>query len=124
MKNFVSISEDQIDDIIASTGGKIFSIEFVKKDGEVRNLVTRLNVTKGVKGESASDSAKRALATFKERHPHLRRFYDLNKHVPTDAEFSTKGAWRMVNIETVRQIVSEGVRYVISEKTPVNKKSI
>lgn len=31
-------------------GGKIFSVKFVKKNGEVRDMVCRLGVKRGVKG--------------------------------------------------------------------------
>jgi len=36
--------------LIESTNGKFFSVQFIKKDGTVRNMVARTGVTVGVKG--------------------------------------------------------------------------
>jgi len=35
-------------DLIESTNGKFFSVQFIKKDGTVRNMVARTGVTVGV----------------------------------------------------------------------------
>ena len=35
-----------------SRGGKIFGVEFIKKDGSLRKMSCRKNVTKGLKGGS------------------------------------------------------------------------
>ena len=39
---------------IQTAENTIFSVEFIKKDGTVRNMVARLNVKKGVNGNGMS----------------------------------------------------------------------
>ena len=39
---------------IQTAESTIFSVEFIKKDGTVRNMVARLNVKKGVNGNGMS----------------------------------------------------------------------
>jgi hypothetical protein len=45
MKDFTTVLAQ-----IQTAENTIFSIEFIKKDGTVRNMVARLNVKKGVNG--------------------------------------------------------------------------
>lgn len=44
---------------VKSTKGKIFSVEFVKKDGSLRQMRCRMGVKKGVKGTRPEATAKR-----------------------------------------------------------------
>lgn len=43
-----------LNDIIKSTNGRFFSVQFIKKNGEVRDMVCRTGVTKFLKGSSKS----------------------------------------------------------------------
>ncbi|WP_193151290.1 hypothetical protein [Sulfurimonas sediminis] len=47
----MQVSRYKVDEIIKSTHGKIFSCEFIKKDGSIRKMVARLGVAKNLKGE-------------------------------------------------------------------------
>ena len=49
MKDFTTVLAK-----IQTAQNTIFSIEFIKKDGTVRNMVARLNVKKGVNGKGLS----------------------------------------------------------------------
>ncbi len=76
--------KDQVDD------GQIFSVSFVKKTtGEVRNMVARRGVKKGVKGvvknRREEDEIHNVLTV-----------YDMQKIVPGQDE---KGAFRRINLE-------------------------
>lgn len=44
-----------LNDIIKSTKGRFFSVQFIKKNGEVRNMVCRTGVTKFLKGSFKKD---------------------------------------------------------------------
>ena len=45
--------------MIQATDGKVFSVEFTKKDGSLRKMSCRLGVKKGVKGTRPEATAKR-----------------------------------------------------------------
>ena len=49
MKDFTTVLAQ-----IQTAENTIFSVEFIKKDGTVRNMVARLNVKKGVNGNGMS----------------------------------------------------------------------
>lgn len=68
--------------LIDSTRGKFFVINFIKKDGTVRKMLTRTGVSKGVKGTGLPNTKENIL-----------RAYDLSI-----------GQWRSINLETVQSI--------------------
>lgn len=71
--------------------GKIFSVRFVKKNGESRDMVCRLGVQKGVNGQGmAYDPADHDLLCV----------YDVQR-----------GGFRMVNLATVDRLTVGGVTY-------------
>jgi hypothetical protein len=79
--------------LINKSGGKIFTVEFVKKDGELRKMNCRREVKKGVKGIGMSyDPEEYSLITV----------YDLQK-----AEF------RMINKKTLHSLSIGGKHYSI-----------
>ena len=49
MEKFTKVLEE-----IQTANNTIFSVEFIKKDGSVRNMTARLHVKKGVKGTGMS----------------------------------------------------------------------
>lgn len=68
--------------LIDSTRGKFFVVQFVKSNGEVRKMLTRTGVSKGVKGTGLPNTKENIL-----------RVYDVSI-----------GQWRSVNLETVQKI--------------------
>ena len=84
--------------LIESAKGQFISVAFTKKDGSER--VMRIQPAKlkfHVKGESASEAAKRAVETRKARHPHLLPVWDVEASAP-----------RSVNLATISRITLKG----------------
>jgi len=48
--NYLEVRNKIMLDKIKSTKGKLFSVEFVKKNGELRKMLCRIGVTKHLKG--------------------------------------------------------------------------
>lgn len=85
-------------DLIASAGGRFCAITFTKKDGTERRMqVQPATLRLRLKGEVASESAKRAALTRHERHPHLLPVWDVRA-----------GAPRSINLATVSRIALDG----------------
>jgi hypothetical protein len=76
--------------------GKIFSVEFVKKDGSLRKMNARLGVTKHLKGVGLS---------FNPTEKNLLPVFDLQKE-----------AYRMINASTIQRIKLSG-REIILENS-------
>lgn len=56
------MNTQSITELIKSTKGKFFSVEFVKRDGSVRKMTARLGVRKGITGKGlAFNPAERDL---------------------------------------------------------------
>jgi len=87
-----TMKQETVEELIDSmTNGRIFSVQFVKKDGTVRDMVCRKGVRKGVKGTGAG-WGQGALKP-------LRTVYDMHKAafrtVPTDRVVRVKVAGRV-----------------------------
>jgi hypothetical protein len=81
--------------------GKIFSVTFVKKDGSIRVISTMNGTTKGVTGRGMSyEPSERGLLPM----------YDLKEAKKTK---DPKKSWRMINVETVKEIKVEGNVWII-----------
>lgn len=78
--------------VIHDTHGRIFSAEFVKKDGSPRKMVARIGVTKNLKGGSNGASAKNNLVTV----------WDM-----------AKGGYRMINLKTLLSLKACGEIYEV-----------
>lgn len=87
-----TVSRYKVNEVIKSTHGKIFSCEFIKKDGSVRKMIARLGVAKNLKGGRNGASAKNSLITV----------YDMAKR-----------AYRMINLETLTALKVGGVAYEV-----------
>ena len=74
-------------------GNKIFSVEFIKKDGSLREMVCRLGVTKHLKGGSLGYHAE-----------------DYNYLIVFDM---TKKEYRTLNVSTLRKLKFEGNTYTV-----------
>lgn len=88
----MQVSRFKTDEIIKSTNGKIFSCEFIKKDGSLRKMVARLGVAKNLKGGKNGESEKNSLITV----------YDM-----------VANAYRMINLETLTALKVAGVSYEV-----------
>jgi hypothetical protein len=69
-----------------ASGGKIFTVIFVKKDGSRREMNCRMGVTKGVKGTGIKVSNARKRKGFIP-------VYDVKKN-----------AWRSINLYTLKEL--------------------
>ena len=77
---------------IQTAENTIFSVEFIKKDGTVRNMVARLNVKKGVNGNGMSyDPIAKGLLPV----------WDMQKN-----------AFRMIQLKTVTKLQIKGEELV------------
>ena len=76
---------------VKSTKGKIFSVEFVKKDGSIRQMRCRMGVKKGVKGTRPEATSKRK-ETLKKNI--MIGVYDISKETNN---------FRTLNCKTIRK---------------------
>lgn len=88
----MQVSRFKVDEVIKSTHGKIFSCEFIKKDGSLRKMVARLGVAKNLKGGSNGASAKNSLVTV----------FDM-----------VACSYRMINLSTLTALRVAGVNYKV-----------
>lgn len=85
-------------DLIASAGGRFCGVTFTKKDGTERRMqVQPAALDLRVKGDAASERAKRATLTREARHPHLLPVWDVRARAP-----------RSINLATVSRIAVDG----------------
>lgn len=87
-----TISRNEAENLIKTTGGKIFGVRFVKKDFTVRIMSCRLGVKKGVKGVGRS---------YKPEQHGLIGVYDMNN------------GFRMVNLNTLEEVKFKGQTYEV-----------
>ena len=80
-----------LNEIVEKAGNNIFSAKFVKKNGEVRDMVCRLNVKKHLKGGELKYDAKAR---------NLLPVFDMQKE-----------GYRMINISTLIQLKINGEVY-------------
>ncbi len=81
----------QIQEFKKMVGGKIFSVEFIKKDGTLRKMICRLGVKKHLKGGSLGYDAE-ALNYL--------TVFDLQSE-----------EYRTINVNTLKCFTFEGIRY-------------
>lgn len=86
----IIITPDQIEAVIQGFKGRVFSIEFIKKDGTRRKMTCRRGVRKGVTGKGLRyDPRKRELLTVYEFGP----------------KDEGEGRWRMIPTNTRVQVI-------------------
>lgn len=100
----VSIARSDAQSIMEASDGAFFNVVFIKKDGSRRSMTARYGVSKGVLGDEASESAKKALVTWRENNPNLLRLFDAHKR-----------AFRTVNLDTIESLRVNGVSYKITK---------
>ena len=91
MRRSLDLLSKKILDIINKSEGKIFSAIFLKKDGTVRHMKCRLNVSKGVNGKGMS---------YNPIEKGLLPVYDMDKN-----------AFRMINMKTIMSLKVNGETY-------------
>ena len=87
----MKIDRDKVMGLIDSNKGKIFTTIFIKKNGDVRKMICRTSVSKGVTGKGMAYSPK---------NRGLRIVYDMRER-----------AFKMINIETMSNINIGGIKY-------------
>lgn len=92
-----TINKEYAKQLIHNTNGKIFSSVFTKKDGTIRLMTGRLKVTKHL-----TENAKP-------------RPYDPNKYNLICLFDMINKGYRMINIETLKQLTINKNKYVIKE---------
>lgn len=88
------ITQERLRELIESSGNKIFSVDFIKKDGSPRTMVGMLGVKKHLAGGESTTKHLRYLITC----------FDMQKK-----------AYRCINLETVKRVRAGGVEYCIGE---------
>ena len=87
--------------IVESAGSRFFSVCFIKKNGDRRIMsVQQAALAPRCKGESACESAKRAVAARARNHPNLLNVYSVDSH-----------AIRSINMDSVEWIRVDGKEY-------------
>ena len=92
-----TINKEYAKQLIHNTNGKIFSSVFTKKNGDLRIMTGRLKVTKHL-----TENAKP-------------RPYDPNKYNLICLFDMINKGYRMINIETLKQLTINKNKYVIKE---------
>ena len=87
-----TVSRYKTVELLHQTHGKIFSCEFIKKDGSVRKMIARLGVQKNLKGGKNGVSEKNSLITV----------YDM-----------IAGGYRMINLATLQALKISGTQYEV-----------
>lgn len=87
--------------LLETANSNFITIEFIKKDKTNRVMnIQQAAMQYHVKGDEASESAKRAVETRKANHPELIPVYDVQK-----------GEIRSVNLDSVHTVRSGGKTY-------------
>jgi hypothetical protein len=97
-------NRDVILDMIHRNGSKIFAVEFVKKNGDIRVMQCHSRVTRDIKGEAAEERYRRAVKTRAENNPNLVNVWDVHKQER-----------RSINLDTVISITLSGVTYEVNK---------
>lgn len=91
---------DILRNTIKATSGKIFSVRFIKADGSIRDMVCRISVHKGVKGNGSPMSEAKRLIRW--------RVFDMQKQafrtIPIDRILSVKASGlRIEQVDTTQE---------------------
>jgi len=87
------ITLEHAEKLIKSTNGAIFSVQFVKADGTLRDMTCRLGVRKGLTGKGQSfDPSEHDLLTV----------YDMAKQ-----------GYRMLSLNTLRRVKLDGKAFAV-----------
>jgi len=93
----ISINRTKVAQLLANTGGKIFSAAYKKKDGSYRELNGRTGVAKHRRTKDKKSFAHKL---------------DNSYFVVFDLQ---KRGYRNINLETLYWIKHEGIKYIVSD---------
>jgi hypothetical protein len=100
----MNIKKQQVVDMINQLkSGTIYSVKFIKKDGTERLINSIKGTSKGVNGEGLK---------YNPTEKQLLPVYDLQLRRQGVEE---NKSWRMVNLQTIRELVVDKVRYVVMD---------
>jgi len=94
-----TVDTDKAYQMIRDSGGKIFYVEYWKKDGSRRRMTARIGVTKGVNGEGLKFSPKAY---------ELACVFDMDKR-----------AWRMINLDAIIRLRVNKYELTVTEEVAV-----
>jgi hypothetical protein len=86
--------------LINSAGSTFIGVDFVKADGSLRTMNVQTHAGK-VKDDT-TERSRRAVEARKARNPHILPVFDV-----------ANGAWRSINLDTVKRITMRGTTFVI-----------
>jgi hypothetical protein len=89
-----TITREQAKEIIFNTKGKIFSVQFIKKDGSIRDMNARRHVKKGVTGVGMS--------------------YDPAEYNLIPCFDMANDGFRMINASTIQKLKVDGTEYSVN----------
>ena len=92
-KKLPNIKRVRLEGFIRRLDGKIFTVDFIKKDKTKRTMNARLSVKKFVKGTGHANGL----------HTSCIKVFDMQKH-----------AYRQINLETVTSIKALGKKFKVS----------
>lgn len=108
----VMISENTVDqkrkfilNLLEEANSKFITVEFTKKDGSNRVMnIQQAALKYHVKGDEASESAKKAVETRKKNHPELMAVWDVQKQEV-----------RSINLDETHTVRYNHVEYVFKK---------
>lgn len=103
--------------LIQRTNGKIFGVEFIKKNGQLRKMSARLGVIKNIKGEIdrwSSDINNDLLTVFDMNAPILEKTPDKNLFGEEIKKVKNRGNYRRINLLSLRKLTIDGIEYSIN----------
>lgn len=84
----------KLEELLKTSEGRFLTVVFTKLDGKVRTMNGRFGVQKGVKGVGKAPAAHKG-------NPYKVLWDRTNKN------------FRMINLETIKSVAMNGVRYVV-----------
>jgi hypothetical protein len=99
----INARRDMVRNLIDSAGSTFVGVEYVSKSGNNRVMNVQTHAGKSLlKGDAASNSAKRGVVTRAINNPNLMNVYDV-----------ANNGWRSINLDTVTKVTVRGSVYVI-----------
>ena len=99
----LSITTGELSNSIRNAvGGKIFNVQFIKKDGNERNMTCRLNVTSHCSNNTPTVNTKKYLVAYE----------------------IAKERYRNINVETILWIKIDGVKWLFDRKANLEDVSL
>jgi len=98
--------------MIQDQDGRVFGVEFEKKDGSIRPMSCRRHAA-----TKAVEKNKTGRKQGPNQNPYMVKVWDMNKVEDPDNPEASKGAFRTINVETLNHLSINGVKFLIDKKT-------